>query len=274
MNLRYVNVDNTVDWTASAETNIVTNKIADYENEQLIDVTTGKYVCQKAFYDYNTKSFIIQYGTIIYDTYNEALAGASNFNYDEPDWEGLYIPVAVFVIKSGAVDLTNEDNFHVISITDKSTLSAATAVDPTAQALANTALQTAQNAQSTADTAEGKADDAQADATQALSDASNAQADADTANAAIDAHLLDTNNPHSVTKSQVGLGNVDNTADANKPLSTPQKTYVDNQIEDVMEVVNTKASNAEQTKCVVKSSQPDASDFGRNPIKGDIWIIP
>lgn len=36
----------------------------------------------------------------------------------------------------------------------------------------------------------------------------------------IDAHIADTNNPHSVTKDQVGLGNVDNTSDLDKPIST------------------------------------------------------
>jgi len=33
-------------------------------------------------------------------------------------------------------------------------------------------------------------------------------------------HITDYNNPHQVTKAQVGLGNVDNTSDLNKPLST------------------------------------------------------
>ena len=33
-------------------------------------------------------------------------------------------------------------------------------------------------------------------------------------------HTTNTENPHSVTKAQVGLGNVDNTSDANKPIST------------------------------------------------------
>jgi hypothetical protein len=37
-------------------------------------------------------------------------------------------------------------------------------------------------------------------------------------------HIADTANPHSVTKTQVGLGNVDNTSDANKPVSTAQQT--------------------------------------------------
>lgn len=33
-------------------------------------------------------------------------------------------------------------------------------------------------------------------------------------------HVENENNPHSVTKSQIGLGNVDNTSDADKPIST------------------------------------------------------
>ena len=40
----------------------------------------------------------------------------------------------------------------------------------------------------------------------------------------LDAHEADTANPHSVTKAQVGLGNVDNTSDANKPVSTATQT--------------------------------------------------
>lgn len=38
----------------------------------------------------------------------------------------------------------------------------------------------------------------------------------------IDEHTKDTNNPHNVTKLQIGLGNVDNTSDADKPISTAQ----------------------------------------------------
>lgn len=37
-------------------------------------------------------------------------------------------------------------------------------------------------------------------------------------------HTGDTNNPHGVTKSQVGLANVDNTSDVNKPVSTATQT--------------------------------------------------
>lgn len=38
------------------------------------------------------------------------------------------------------------------------------------------------------------------------------------------AHVINFTNPHQVTKAQVGLGNVDNTSDANKPVSTAVAT--------------------------------------------------
>lgn len=40
-------------------------------------------------------------------------------------------------------------------------------------------------------------------------------------------HINNKFNPHEVTKEQVGLGNVDNTADIDKPVSKPQKEYID-----------------------------------------------
>ena len=39
-------------------------------------------------------------------------------------------------------------------------------------------------------------------------------------------HVSDKDNPHGVTKAQVGLGNVDNTSDANKPVSTAQQAAI------------------------------------------------
>lgn len=44
--------------------------------------------------------------------------------------------------------------------------------------------------------------------------------------AALKGHINDTLNPHKVTKAQVGLGNVDNTSDVNKPVSTAQATAI------------------------------------------------
>ena len=44
---------------------------------------------------------------------------------------------------------------------------------------------------------------------------------------AIDNHKSDTSNPHNVTAEQIGLGNVDNTADLDKPISTAVQTALD-----------------------------------------------
>jgi hypothetical protein len=58
---------------------------------------------------------------------------------------------------------------------------------------------------------------------------------------ALDTHKNDQTNPHKVTKTQIGLGNVDNTSDANKPVSTAQKTYIDagdNKLQGQIDTIN------------------------------------
>jgi len=47
-----------------------------------------------------------------------------------------------------------------------------------------------------------------------------------TTNTNLTNHINDADNPHSVTKAQVGLGDCDNTSDANKPVSTAQATAI------------------------------------------------
>lgn len=44
---------------------------------------------------------------------------------------------------------------------------------------------------------------------------------------AVDNHINNKSNPHEVTKEQVGLGNVDNTSDLDKPISTVTQTALD-----------------------------------------------
>lgn len=55
--------------------------------------------------------------------------------------------------------------------------------------------------------------------------ATRAQADT-TVNAKVDSHIGNKSNPHAVTKAQVGLGNVNNTSDVDKPVSTAQATAI------------------------------------------------
>lgn len=62
----------------------------------------------------------------------------------------------------------------------------------------------------------------------AIADAKKAGTDAQ---ANLTAHINDKENPHSVTKSQVGLGNVDNTSDVNKPISTATQTALNGKLD-------------------------------------------
>lgn len=67
----------------------------------------------------------------------------------------------------------------------------------------------------------------------------------DKIDAALSSHELDVNNPHGVTKAQVDLGNVDNTSDANKPVSTATQT-----------ALNLKADNLDLTAHTGNTSNP------------------
>lgn len=56
-------------------------------------------------------------------------------------------------------------------------------------------------------------------------------------------HTGNTSNPHSVTKEQVGLGNVDNTSDLNKPVSTATQTALSGKQDTLVSGTNIKTVN-------------------------------
>ena len=58
-------------------------------------------------------------------------------------------------------------------------------------------------------------------------------------------HTGNTSNPHSVTKAQVGLGNVDNTSDASKPISTAVQTALNAKQNTLVSGTNIKTLNGE-----------------------------
>lgn len=109
-----------------------------------------------------------------------------------------------------------------------------TAIDDKAdQALskAGEALTTANNADANATYAVNIATTFDGRLTQAESDASDAKDAATNAVNTVNGHLTDYNNPHSVTASQVGLGNVDNTSDLDKPISTATQNALDGKVD-------------------------------------------
>jgi hypothetical protein len=93
-------------------------------------------------------------------------------------------------------------------------------------------------------------------------------------NANIQSHISSTLNPHSVTKEQVGLENVDNTSDANKPVSTATQTALNNIINEQFipkQVVN-------PARCVAGSfprlSNGQTSSTSGNLIAQQVILVP
>lgn len=63
-----------------------------------------------------------------------------------------------------------------------------------------------------------------------IADAKKAGTDAQST---INTHIKDTDNPHNVTKAQVGLDQVNNTSDADKPISTATQSALDSKVDKV-----------------------------------------
>lgn len=152
-------------------------------------------------------------GVIAGGTTGQVLAKASNTNYDM-DWvDPGGGTVASVNGETGIVSLNQDD------IPDGTTAKQFTATEETK--LAGIATGATAN-----DTDANLKNRANHTGSQAISTITNLQTtlDSKAADADLDTHVTDTANPHAVTKTQVGLGNVDNTSDANKPVSSAQQT--------------------------------------------------
>ena len=84
--------------------------------------------------------------------------------------------------------------------------------------------------------------------------------DTKAASSDLTSHTSNTSNPHGVTKAQVGLGNVDNTADKDKPLSTLQSQAVDTKLASYVPITRTVNGKALDTNITL-----GASDVGALP---------
>ena len=55
----------------------------------------------------------------------------------------------------------------------------------------------------------------------------------------LESHINNKSNPHEVTKNQIGLSNVDNTSDKDKPMSTATQKYIDEKIGNINTILDT-----------------------------------
>lgn len=127
----------------------------------------------------------------------------------------------------GSIGGDIDDQTDLISRLDAIITSVTT--EATARVNADTALQTNINNEATA---RANADNAlQSDIDQVAADLvteTTARMNGDATNATdLTNHVNNTSNPHNTTKTQVGLGNVDNTSDLNKPISTATQSALD-----------------------------------------------
>lgn len=105
--------------------------------------------------------------------------------------------------------------------------------------------------------------DSSIDAHEALSDPHPQYETSAEAQAKVDSHANRTDNPHSVTKSQVGLGNVSNLAPADLPVSTATQTALDGKVDG-----NAAITGATKTKITYDSKGLVTS--GSNAVLGDL----
>lgn len=77
-------------------------------------------------------------------------------------------------------------------------------------------------------------------------------------------HIANKNNPHNVTKAQLGLENVDNTSDLNKPISTATQTALTHLQETMDEQISTINAAIENKQDKLTATQLEATNSGAN----------
>lgn len=184
-NLRYIELDNTVDFDKATITQVDPNHYLTYASSVLNNVPNGKFTVQRILYDIYTNCLIMQYGDGYYNSMQEALSAVNNVVYPFPYDNLVFIPLGLLFIKKGATNINNPDECILVqhlNTTTTGTDSAFFAEDSYARGrleLLNNSI-----------------------------DALQAQVQQISNN--LTAHVNSRNNPHGVTKEQVSLGNVDN----------------------------------------------------------------
>ena len=87
-------------------------------------------------------------------------------------------------------------------------------------------------------------------------------------NANIQAHLVSATNPHGVTRAQVGLGNVNNTSDANKPVSTAQAEAIAAAKSQAISAIPTSLPASDVSAWAKEATKPSytAAEVGAQPV--------
>lgn len=184
--LRYIVWDSThnrpsVNWSSTTSTTLDFSKYINYTTGALSNVGNNKFTIQKVYLDPYTKTGIVEYGDTVYNSLEDAMKVLSTVaSYPLIDGVKYLIPLAAIVNKKGNTDLTDDTVCSVIKLVPNEDL--IFGLDQASQQMALEAQLLAQ---------------------QAMNDVGVVQGN-------LTNHTNNVSNPHSVTKTQVGLGNVDN----------------------------------------------------------------
>lgn len=184
-NLRYITTTNEVDFTDATRTTVIPNKYLNYTTHTLSNVPNNKFTAQRILYDVYSDCLIMQYGNAVYDSMSSALSSVNNVSYPFPYDSLMFIPIGLLFIKKGATDLSDPEQAILVQQLN-------TTIDP---------MDSAFFAEDSY--ARGRLD-------AITNDITNLQQQIATLRADLSSHTTDYANPHHVTKTQVGLGNVDN----------------------------------------------------------------
>lgn len=201
----YNTEENKLDYTLVSKT-VDGSKIMDYTNNTLTDLDANKFTIQRIHLDYLKDILVIQYGNQEFESMKDALDAVYSLSFPFVYNTYIFPVLAYMIVRSDYTSLLDPDQCQIIQIHTSSTdirESEYLATDSYARSLI----------------------DKQQKQIEALNMwLTNLQADHDKLKSDFDLHISNnlptpdsilkgTNpNPHRVTKTQVGLGNVDNVA--------------------------------------------------------------
>ena len=179
--LRYVTWDSvnsrpTVNWGSGTVTNFDFSKMMNFSTGAITNVANNKTTIQKVYFDPYTKSGVVEYGNVAYNSLEDAMKVLGTVaSYPLIDGVKYLIPLVAIVNKKGNTDLTEEEYCSVVSLTPNEEL--IFGLDQASQQMAL---------------------EAQIKAQQAIDTVGDVQT-------ALGNHTANVSNPHNVTRSQLGI---------------------------------------------------------------------
>ena len=201
--LLYNTYENKLDYSLKTRT-VDGSKVMDYQNNSIDLIEPGKYTIQRIHLDYLTNTLVIQYGDTIFDTMRDALDSIYSLSFPFVYNTYIFPVLAYMVVRSDYTDLNDTNQCVIVQIRTRSTDirdSENLAVDSWARALITKQAEQIKQINAWLERLQRQTDELRRDFNAHISN-----------NFPTPLTIKDGNNqnPHRVTKAEVGLGNVDN----------------------------------------------------------------